>query len=59
MPQIAYTPPTPKHIEPAICPKCQTPMGIVRIERLGLGYNMRTFECSNCKREEMAVVKQA
>ena len=34
-------------------------MTIVRIERLGLGYDMRTFECPDCKREELKVVKRA
>lgn len=58
MPQIAYTPHAPKHIAPAICPHCQKPMWIVRIERLGLGYHMQTFECSDCKREQMVVLKQ-
>jgi hypothetical protein len=34
------------------------PMGIIRIERLGLGYDMRTFECLECKRQELQVVKR-
>jgi DNA polymerase III alpha subunit (gram-positive type) len=53
----AITPRAPKYIESAMCPQCQRPMLIVRIQRVGLGYDMRTFECPQCKREEAAVVK--
>jgi hypothetical protein len=34
-------------------------MRLVRTERLGLGYDMRTFECPECKRDEMAIMKRA
>ena len=59
MPATEFTPHSPKPVEHAMCPQCQRPMWLVRIERLGLGYHMRTFECPECKREEVAVVKQA
>jgi DNA polymerase III alpha subunit (gram-positive type) len=51
------TPRAPKYLERAMCPQCQRLMLIVRSQRLGLGYDMRTFECPQCKREEAAVVK--
>ena len=60
MPHTAYTPHSPpKRIEGDLCPQCQMPMGIIRIEQLGLGYDMRTFECLECKRQELQVVKRA
>jgi hypothetical protein len=60
MPHTAYTPHSPqKRIEGDLCPHCQMPMGIIRIEALGLGYEMRTYECLECKREELQVVKRA
>jgi hypothetical protein len=34
-------------------------MSTVRIERLGLGYDMHTLECRECKREAAVVVKHA
>jgi hypothetical protein len=49
----------PKRIEGDLCPQCQMPMGIIRIEALGLGYDMRTYQCLECKREELKVVKGA
>jgi hypothetical protein len=52
----AYAPHAPRYME-AMCPLCQRPMLIVRIQRLGLGYDIRTFECPQCKREEAGVVK--
>ena len=55
----AFTPHSPKRIEGDLCPQCQMPMGITRIELLGLGYDMRTLECRECKREELKVVKRA
>jgi hypothetical protein len=54
-----YTPHSPKRIEGDLCPQCQMPMGIIRIEQLGLGYDLRTFECLECKRQELRVVKRA
>ena len=57
MPVATHTPHALQYVERAMCPHCQRPMLIVRIERLGLGYDMRTFECPQCKREEAAVVK--
>jgi hypothetical protein len=59
MPATAYTQETPYYVEHVACPQCQMPMTIVRIERLGLGYDMRTYECLECKREELKVVKRA
>jgi DNA polymerase III alpha subunit (gram-positive type) len=53
MPQIV------RPIPHAICPQCQNPTLVMHVERLGLGYYMRTFECAECKREEMKVVKRA
>jgi hypothetical protein len=29
------------------------------VSRLGLGYDMRTFECPDCKREELKVAESA
>jgi hypothetical protein len=34
-------------------------MWIVRIQPVGLGFDMRTFECPECKREATVVVKRA
>jgi hypothetical protein len=34
-------------------------MWIVRVERLGLGYDLRALECRECKREAAVVVKQS
>jgi hypothetical protein len=34
-------------------------MLIISIEPLGLGYDLRTFECRECQREEMKVVHRA
>jgi hypothetical protein len=31
----------------------------ISIEPLGLGYDLRTFECSECEREELKVVHRA
>jgi hypothetical protein len=56
MPFTAYAPHAPKYVE-AMCPQYQRSMLIVRIQRLGFGYDMRTFECPQCKCEEAAVVK--
>jgi hypothetical protein len=53
-----YTALTPERIEGDLCPQCQMPMGIIRIEQLGLGYDMRTYACVECKREELKVVKR-
>jgi hypothetical protein len=54
-----HTQHSPKRIEGDLCPQCQMPMGIIRIEPLGLGYDMRTYECLECKRQELQVVKRA
>jgi hypothetical protein len=35
------------------------PIGLISIELLGLGYDMRTFECVECKRQERKVIKRA
>ena len=60
MPETALTPPhSPQHIKHIWCSQCQRPMSLVRSEYLGLRYDIRTFECAECKREEMAVVKRA
>jgi hypothetical protein len=55
----AYTQELPNYVKHLVCPHCQMPMKIVRIEGLGLGYDMRTLECLECKREEAVVVKRA
>ena len=59
MPATAFTPHTPKPIPLATCPQCQRPMWIVRIQPVGLGFDMRTFECPECKRDATVVVKRA
>ena len=60
MRQVPHMPLAPKLIAPAMCPHCQEPMWIItRIERLDLGSYMRTFECSDCEREQMVVFRQA
>jgi hypothetical protein len=59
MMHTAYTPHSPKRIEGDLCPQCQMPMGLISIELLGLGYDMRTFECVGCKRQKLKVVKRA
>ena len=51
--------PLARRIENPTCPQCSRPMWLVRIERLGLGYDMRTLECRECKREAAVVVKRA
>jgi hypothetical protein len=51
--------PLARRVDNPICPQCSKPMWIVRVERLGLGYDMRTLECRECKREAAVVVKHA
>jgi hypothetical protein len=51
--------PLARRVDNPICPQCSRPMGVVRIERLGLGYDMCTLECRECKREAAVVVKHA
>ena len=51
--------PLARRVDNPICPQCSRPMLIVRIERLGLGYDMHTLECRECKREAAVVVKHA
>jgi hypothetical protein len=51
--------PLARRVDNPICPQCSKPMWIVRVERLGLGYDMRTLECRECKRETAVVVKRA
>jgi hypothetical protein len=60
MPGAAFTPHAAKPIpHAAMCPQCQKPMGIVRIQTVGLGFDIRTVECSECKRKETVVAKRA
>jgi hypothetical protein len=59
MSALAYTQELPNYIKHVACPQCQRPMTIVRSERLGLGYDMRTLKCLECKREAAVVVKRA
>jgi hypothetical protein len=59
MPGTEYTLHSPKRVDGPLCPKCATAMLIIRIEPLGFGYDLRTFECSECHREEMKVVNRA
>jgi hypothetical protein len=59
MPGTEYTPHSPKYITSPLCPKCGTAMLIIRMECLGLGYDLRTFECRECQREEMKVVHRS
>jgi hypothetical protein len=59
MPGTAFTPHSPTRIFGPLCPKCGTAMLIIRIEPIGLGYDLRTFECSECQRQEMKVVNRA
>lgn len=56
---MAFTPHAPKRIEPRLCAQCGASMLIVRIQPLGWGFQERTFECTDCKREETAIVKRA
>jgi hypothetical protein len=51
--------PLARRVDNPICPQCCRPMWIVRVERLGLGYDLRTLECRECKREAAVVVKHA
>jgi hypothetical protein len=51
--------PLARRVDNPICPLCSKPMWIVRVERLGLGYDMHTLECRECKRETAVVVKHA
>jgi hypothetical protein len=51
--------PLARRVDNPICPQCSRPMWIVRVERLGLGYDLRTLECRECKREATVVVKHA
>jgi hypothetical protein len=46
-------------VDGPLCPKCGTAMLIISIEPLGLGYDLRTFECHECERQEMKVVHRA
>jgi hypothetical protein len=51
--------PLARRVDNPICPQCSRPMWIVRVERLGLGYDLHTLECRECKREAAVVVKHA
>jgi hypothetical protein len=51
--------PLARRVDNPICPQCSRPMWIVRVERLGLGYDLHTLECQECKREAAVVVKHA
>ena len=59
MPSTEYTLHFPQRVDGLLCPKCGTAMLIISIEPLGLGYDLRTFECRECQREEMKVVHRA
>jgi hypothetical protein len=59
MPSTEYTPHFSERVDGPLCPKCETAMLIISIEPLGLGYDLRTFECCECQREEMKVVHRA
>jgi hypothetical protein len=59
MPSTEYTLRFPQRVDGPLCPKCGTGMLIINIEPLGLGYDLRTFECRECQREEMKVVHRA
>jgi hypothetical protein len=51
--------PLARRVDNPMCPQCRRPMWIVRVERLGLGYDLRTLECRECNREAAVVVKHA
>ena len=55
----AHTQEPPNYMKRTLCPECQKSMRIVRIDRLGLGYDIRTLECRDCKRDGADVVKRA
>jgi hypothetical protein len=59
MPSTEYTLHFLQRVDGPLCPKCGTAMLIISIEPLGLGYDLRTFECRVCQREEMKVVHRA
>jgi hypothetical protein len=59
MPSTEHTLHFPQRVDGPLCPKCETAMLIISIEPLGLGYDLRTFECRECQREEMKVVHRA
>jgi hypothetical protein len=46
-------------IENPPCPQCGTAMCMVLVRSLGLGYDMHSFECAECNREEMKVARRA
>ena len=49
--------PLARRVDNPICPQCSRPMWIARVQRLGLGYDLRTLECRECKRDATVVVK--
>ena len=59
MPGTAFTPHRPKPIPQANCSQCQQPMWLTRIQPVGSGLDMRTFECPECNHEETVIVKRA
>jgi hypothetical protein len=56
---IVSASPLARRVDNPICPQCCRPMWIARVERLGLGYDLRTLECRECKHEATVVVKHA
>ena len=49
--------PLARRVDNPICPQCSRPMRIARVQRLGLGYDLRTLECRECKRDATVVVR--
>ena len=54
-----FTRRAPKRVEQRLCAQCGGRMLIVRINPVGLGFDVRAFECTDCNREETVVVKRA
>jgi hypothetical protein len=57
-PTVAASP-LARRVDNPMCPQCCRPMWIVRVDRLGLGFDLRTLECRQCKRETTVVVKHS
>ena len=45
-------------IEPPVCPKCGTPMPLVRLSPNGAGSETQTFECTKCGNSKTVEVTQ-
>jgi hypothetical protein len=57
MPGLGFVPSEPRPIEGPACPTCTMQMGLLHVEPHKLGFDLRTFECQECKHSECVIVK--